>query len=469
VKNLVLYKLKSTRILFVIFALFSFSDNLRAQGNDNEPHHLGINKNKFDSVEKWSYHFQLTTIMQAHPGFNALYSGKNSLQDTSESALSLTTTFFLGRKLWKGAAVYFNPEIAGGSGVSYALGLAGAANGETFRIGSPAPRIYVARAFIQQHFAIGGSKTERQNSDQNQLADSLPASRITISAGKFSLADFFDDNAYSHDPRSEFMNWALMSNGAWDYPANTRGYTWGGVIELIKPGFAIRVSSSLVGLKANGPTMDVNITKAHAETIEFEKKLNINGHPGSVRVLAFENFSSAPSYKNAIHDMENGDSNLVAVASGAKPGPYYGGLKYGFGISAWQELSKTVGVFMRAGWNDGKTVTWAFTEIDRSVSAGLSFTPTFIKRPNDEMGIAAVVNDISQDHYNYLNLGGYGFMLGDGRLTNYGNETIIEYFYKVRLTSSFWLTADYQFIMNPGYNKDRGPVHVFAGRLHIEF
>lgn len=167
--------------------------------------------------------------------------------------------------------------------------------------------------------------------------------------------------------------------------------------------------------------------------------------------------------------MENGDSNLVAVAIGAKPGPYYGGLKYGFGISAWQELSKTVGVFMRAGWNDGKTVTWAFTEIDRSVSAGLSFTPSFIKRPNDEMGIAAVVNDISQDHYNYLNLGGYGFMLGDGKLTNYGNETIIEYFYKVRLTSSFWLTADYQFIINPGYNKDRGPVHLFAGRLHIEF
>jgi carbohydrate-selective porin OprB len=241
------------------------------------------------------------------------------------------------------------------------------------------------------------------------------------------------------------------------------------VVELIKPGYAIRVSSVTVPVRANGPTMDANITKAHAETIEFEKKLNLNSHPGSIRVLAFENFSSAPTYKATLAAMTLGDSSLVEVASGKKAGPNYGGIKYGFCLSAWQELSKTVGVFLRAGWNDGKTVTWAFTEIDHSLSGGVSITPSFIKRPTDEMGLAAVVNDISQDHYDYLNRGGYGFMLGDGKLTHYGNEAIIEYYYKVRLTSSFWLTADYQFVMNPGYNKDRGPVHIIAGRLHVDF
>lgn len=453
------------KIFFICMALPSL---LAAQGKDSETHFLSVNKNTFDSVEKWSYHFQLTSIMQAHPAFHALYSGRNSLQDTGEYALSLTSTLFLGRKLWKGAAVYFDPEIAGGSGISYALGLAGAANGETFRIGSPAPKIYTARLFFQQNFALGGSH-ETQAPDQNQLGDSVPSSRITVTLGKFSAADFFDDNAYSHDPRSEFFNWSLMSNGAWDYPANTRGYTWGGVVELIKPGYAIRVSSVMMPYKANGPVMDPNVAKAHAETIEFEKKLDLKGHPGSIRVLAFENFSSAPTYKSAMETMANGDSSLVEVASGKRPGLYYGGLKYGFGLSAWQEINKSLGVFLRAGWNDGKTVTWAFTEIDRSVSAGLSITPSFIKRPNDKMGLAAVMNDISQDHYDYLNRGGYGFMLGDGKLLHYGNELIVEYFYKFRLTPSFWLTADYQFIMNPGYNRDRGPVHVFAGRLHVDF
>jgi hypothetical protein len=436
---------------------------------DHEGHFLSAGKNKFDSVEKWSYHYQLTSIMQAHPSFPAAYSGRNSLQDTGEYALSVTSTLFLGRKLWKGAAFYFDPEIAGGSGISYALGLAGAANGETFRIGSPAPKLYVARAFYQQHIALRKSASEKQVGDQNQLSDSIPSSRITISLGKFSIADFFDDNAYSHDPRTEFLNWALMSNGAWDYPANTRGYTWGGVVELIKPAYAIRVSSVMMPYKANGPVMDQNITKAHGETIEYERNFKIKGHPGSVHVLAFENFSSAPTYKNAIEAMHNEDSSLVEVASGKRPGLYYGGLKYGFGISATQEISKNVGVFFRAGWNDGKTVTWAFTEIDRSISGGIRIIPEFMKRPNDVMGLAAVVNDISQDHYDYLNSGGYGFMLGDGKLTNFGNEAIIEYYYKVQLTPSFWLTFDYQFVMNPGYNKDRGPVHVFAGRLHVDF
>lgn len=449
-------------------ALFVATFNVFSQGGDLENHYKGLNKNHFDSTSKWSYHFQMTSIFQGHPSFHAAYSGNNSLRDSSETALSLTTTLFLGRKLWKGAGLFFNPEIAGGKGMSYALGLAGAANGETFRIGSPSPQFYVARFFFQQHFNLKSPKKDYQEEDVNQLRDSLSPSRITISAGKFSVADFFDDNAYSHDPRSEFMNWALMSNGAWDYPANTRGYTWGFVIELIKPGYAIRASSVLVPLIANSEIFDLNITKSHSEIIEFEKKLKIGGHPGSIRLLAYSNLSTAPAYADAVGRMAKGDSSLIPVLSGKQQGPHPGGWKYGFGLNFWQEITTNMGVFGRLGWNDGHTATWAFTEIDHTASLGISLKGGKLRRPDDVFGIACVVNDISQDHYNYLSAGGYGFMLGDGKLTHYGNENILETFYKFRFLKSLWITLDYQFILNPGYNADRGPVNVYSARVHVE-
>lgn len=464
--NNVLQKLKTG---IVIIVLFSFCEKTVAQNDDTENHYKGLLANRFDSLENWSCHFQFTSIEQAHPDFHADYSGKNSLQNKSESAMSVTSTLFLGRKLWKGAAVFVDGEIAGGKGMSSALGLAGAANGETFRVGNPAPALYMARGFFEQHIALRKSKTEHCEGDKNQLACNLPTSRITITLGKFSMADFFDDNAYAHDPRSEFMNWALMDNGAWDYPANTRGYTWGGVVELIEPGYSFRLSSVLVPKIANSQIYDFNIARANGETAEFEKKFKIKNHPGNFRVLGFANFSSAPSYNTAINEMRKGDSSLVDVFSGHTTGVQYGGLKYGFGISFNQELTKDIGVFSRVGWNDGQTATWAFTEIDQTASAGLRIRANMIKRSDDNFGLACVVNGLSDAHRNYLNAGGYGFMLGDGKLSNYGYEQILETFYRIRLSQYLWATIDYQLILNPGYNKSRGPVNVFAIRGHVEF
>ena len=461
--------MKLVKTVIALLLLFSFSGKIKAQGTDDENNYQGLLSNRFDSLEKWSVHFQFTTIYQAHPAFNAPYTGKNSLLKTSENAMSVTSTLYLGRKLWKNASFFIDPEIAGGKGLSSVLGLAGAPNGETFRIGSVAPALYMARCFFEQHIAIRKSKTEHRNGEQNILADNIPASRITISVGKFSLADFFDDNAYSHDPRSEFMNWSLMDNGAWDYPANTRGYTWGGVVELIEPGYAIRLSSALVPKIANSAVFDLNVARANGNTIEFEKKLTINNRPGNLRFLAFANFSSAPSYNTALNQMKKGDSSLVPVIAGQNPGVQYGALKYGGGISFNQELSKNIGVFARASWNDGHTATWAFTPIDHSASVGIRINGNIIKRPNDNFGIACVINGISDSHRNYLNANGYDFMLGDGKLPHYGYEHIVETFYKVRLINWLWLTGDYQFIMNPAYNKDRGPVSVFSVRVHVEF
>ncbi len=456
------------RKLLVIFLVLLFSvTKLNAQGPDDEKHFMGVNSNKLDSIEKWSYHFQTTSIMQGHGKRNSQYAGVNSLQDSAETALSLTTTLFLGRKLWKGAAVFVNPEIAGGKGMSYALGLAGAANGETFRIGSPAPAFYIARAFFQQHIALNSNR-EYQDGDKNQLGDKIPESRITISAGKFSIADYFDDNSYSHDPRTEFMNWSLMSNGAWDYPANTRGYTWGCVVELVKPGYAIRISDVLVPQIANAPRLDDKISKTHGFTAEFEKKLKIKNHTGSIKLLVFNNQSRAPSYTMATNNMMQGDSSLNEVIQGKKLGTRFNGLKYGFGINFCQELTNDIGVFARVSWNDGHTATWAFTEIDQSASAGLSIKATKIKRADDVFGIAYVANGISKDHINYLNAGGYGFIIGDGKLPHYGYEQILETYYKIKLAKTLWITLDYQYIANPAYNKDRGAVNVFAVRGHVE-
>lgn len=421
-----------------------------------------------DSSKKWSYHFQLTAINQTHPSFNAKYSGINSLSNEAESKkLSLTSTLFLGHKLWKNAAIYFNPEIAGGSGISSAKGIAGFTNGETFRIGSTEPVLYTARLFFKQHFPLKNTGYENMVSDANQVEEKIPTSRITLTVGKISLSDFFDNNSYSHDPRSQFMNWSLMSNGAWDYPADTRGYTQGIVAELIKPFWAVRFSSVLVPRKANGLQLDYDIAKAHSETLEIEKKWKTK-RPGSIRLLAFRTVSQAPTYSTTLLQVKNGDSSSVDVYTGQNEWKKYGGIKFGFGINAEQELSNTVGAFFKASWNDGKTATWAFTEIDRSMSAGINIKGNNWKRPNDNIGIAQVVNGISTDHQAFLNAGLYGFIIGDGKL-NYGAESITEIYYQAQIASSFFLSADYQFVNNPAYNKDRGPVHVFAIRGHFEF
>lgn len=438
-------------ILFIV--LLSAYTAVRAQHNYTA-----------DSTEKWSQHFQLTVIDQSHNSFKAAYSGDNSLNPASEEALSITTTLFFGRKLWNNASIYFNPEVSGGSGVSEARGVAGFPNGETFRIGSPAPALYLARLFYRQYIPLSDSR-DLVDADANQLREYVPRTRLVITAGKIALSDIFDANQYSHDPRGQFMNWALMSNGAWDYPANTRGYTDGLVLEYINPSWAVRAAGTLTSSYANGPDFDYNYFKAHGQTIEFAKFTNFNGHKGAVRLLAYRNVSKAPAYRDAI----NSYNNKTDVSLDVIDGKNYGGVKYGFGLSGDQELSKNLGVFLRAGWNDGKTATWAFTEIDQTVSLGLNYKGTAWHRSDDNFGIAADVNGISQDHRDFLAAGGYGFIIGDGKLTNYKTENIVEAYYSAKINTNLFISTDYQFIANPAYNADRGPVSFFAIRAHVKF
>lgn len=426
----------------------------------------GLAQNSDSAKKNWTNHFQLTFIAQKHPGFASKYSGDNSLADSVEpAAKSITTTLFLGRKLWKGGVFYFNPEVSGGNGLSFTKGVAGALNGETYRVGAVAPSVFIARAFLQQNFALANTSYEEVKDEANQMAGTIPSSRISISVGKFAVSDFFDDNKYSKDPRTQFFNWSLWANGAWDYPANTRGYTFGLVAELIKPGWSVRLSSVAVPRIANFNLMEYN-AKAHSETVEFEHKISINKKPGAIRFIVSNTNSQAPSYAEGMKALATNNRFLLDVIQGNAEHKNYGGKKLGIGLNIEQEITNEVGLFSRIGWNDGKYVTWAFTEIDHTANLGL-----LIKgkkwRPNDFFGIATVINGISNEHINFLKAGGYGFLIGDGKL-NYGNEIIIESFYNAKLSNFFSLTFDYQFVNNPGYNKDRGPVHVFGLRGHVE-
>ena len=417
---------------------------------------------------KSTNHFQFTSIGQGHAGFHSKYSGSNSLADSAEDgAVTVTATLFWGRALWKGAAIYVNPEISGGRGLSSTLGVAGALNGESYRVGNTTPAVFIARAFLRQYIPLCNSTYETVSDDVFQVAGKIPSRRITITAGKFAVGDFYDDNAYSHDPRIQFINWSLMGNGAWDYPANTRGYTMGFVVEWVIPNWAVRFSSVAVPRIANAPKMEYNITGAHSETLELERKIQLHERPGTLRFLFSNSYTKAPSYQAGINALATNNTFILEVIGGKTEGTTYGGKKFGLGYSFDQELTDNIGIFSRASWNDGKYATWAFTEIDNSFCLGIALKGNKWKRNEDIIGVAAVLNGISSDHRKFLALGGYGFIIGDGAL-NYGHEGIIETYYNCHLSKYVWITADYQFVNNPGYNKDRGPVHVFGLRAHVE-
>ena len=419
---------------------------------------LSFAQNSVDTSNKISFHFQQTTVYQMQPGVNGSYFSDFSLSPKQEDAISLTTTLFLGTKLWKGAVAYFNPELAGGSGLSKARGIAGFTNGETFRIGDPSPQPYIARAFITQKFALNNNQIW-QSDGMNKIASFQPEKYFSITAGKFSLADYFDNNSYSHDPRSQFLNWSLMSNGAWDYAANTRGYTVGIVFQYVSPSWSFRYAGALVPENANGPILEDNFVKYNSQVIEIEKLINIKNKKGSLKLLVFNNIANMGNYAKAsamsfpdVTKTRNNASN-----------------KYGFGLNYEQAITDHIGFFSRLSWNDGSNETWAFTEIDQSISAGISMNGKIWHRNDDVLGVAFVANGISTNHANYLKAGGKGFMIGDGKL-NYGNEMIFETFYNFLLHEDhFWLAPDYQLVVNPAYNIDRGPAHVFALRLHVEF
>jgi len=412
--------------------------------------------------ERWNLFYQATSIGQYHGTFRSPYAGPFSLQDYSERDASLTTTLFLGLRLERNTTLYFDPEIAGGKGFSGVNGLANSPNGELPRVASATPKPYLARLYVSHDFGFG-SETEAVESDQNQLAGSRPMTRYTVTVGRFTLTDFFDNNSYSHDPRTQFTGWGVMYNGAWDYPADVRGYTWGWVHEFHTRNWSLRYANAAVSKVANGLRFDRRLFVNHGDVFEAERRFKIHKHAGTVRLLNFVNHVDAGSYAAALK---------LAALDGGPPvvdnTRHNGAIKYGFGVNLEQELTKDIGVFSRLGWNDGKTESFEFTAIDRLATGGISITGTRWHRHFDHVATEFTAAGLSGVHATYLAAGGYDFLIGDGRL-QYGPECIWESYYNARLFPGFFASFDLQHVSNPAYNQQRGPLWIPSVRLHMEF
>jgi high affinity Mn2+ porin len=412
--------------------------------------------------EKWNLHFQATSIGQYHAGFNSPYSGTFSLAGHPEAEASLTSTLFFGWQLARNTQFYFDPELAGGRGFSGAAGMANFPNGEITRVATATPKPYLARLYVTQDFGFGDAR-ESISSDENQLAGSRPMTRYSVTIGRFPVTDFFDNDRYTHDPRTQFMGWGVMYNGAWDYPADTRGYTWGWVHEFHTRRWSVRYASAGMPRVANGIRFDRRVLRDRGDVFEGEVRVKPRGHDGAVRVLSYQNHARMGTYADALH---------LAGETGAKPDITAtrrpGTLKYGYGLNVEQELAKDIGVFGRLGWNDGKTESFAFTPIDRLAGIGLSVGGARWKRPHDTAATALTVCGLSGVHALYLSRGGLDFMIGDGAL-RYGPETVSESYYSARVMPGVFATIDLQHVTDPAFNRDRGPVWIGALRLHVEW
>ncbi len=412
-------------------------------------------------AQRWNLYFQSTGIGDMHPGFPAQYSGPNSLPDYMEKRVSWTGTIFADLRLTDDLDIVINPEIAGGRGFGMVTGLAGFPNGEIPRVGAATPTLYLARGFLRYVAPLGGD-AEMVESGPNQLAGSQASDRFTFVAGKFAATDFFDNNTYSHDPRTQFMNWSIMDDGAWDYPADVRGYTVGVYEELTFGGWSVRNATMMEPSVANGPLLDTHVTKNRGEAVEVERRFLIGSHPGAVRTMGFLNRDDGGSFLEALHNAEL--TGTTPTLDGTRRN---GALKYGFGVNFEQELTRDIGVFGRYGWADGKTEAWAFTQIDRTLSGGVSLGGRIWRRPQDHVGAAFARNYLSGDQRAFLAAGGLGFIIGDGAL-DYAPEQVFETYYAVPLSYGFTASLDYQHFVDPAYNQARGPVSVYSLRLHWE-
>jgi hypothetical protein len=399
-------------------------------------------------------------IYQTHPPFHAAYSGKNSLRADYEKATSRVMTLYTGVRLNGSAELLADVEDAAGAGLSNSLGLAGITNLDVVRIpgeGTPlstAP--YLARGMIHMVFALSKDKVEN---DRNFLSlfDELPRRRLEIRFGKFTLPDFLDQNSVGSDTHFQFSNWTVDQNGGWDYAADTRGYTVGFTADYEDRNWGFRFAEALMPKIANGIDLVWKPWQAHSENWQYELRRGfIPKKSGAIRLLAYTNYANMGIYRDQILKADITDH------------PWHITRKYGFGINVEQNLTRYLTAFGRFGWNNDKTESFAFTEVGQTFAGGVGASGAWWHRKQDRAGIAVVTNAISKDHQNYLAAGGLGFLLGDGRL-NYGRENILESYYTVHLWRGIYFAPGLQHIVNPGYNRDRGPVLVPALRAHVEF
>ena len=406
---------------------------------------------------------QVNFIRQQHPVFDAKYSGPNSFLPEKEHATSRVETLYLGLRVTRRLEVITDIESAGGAGLSNALGIAGFTNVDVVRNPALGETPYISRVMLHYTVALSKENTEATRNPLS-LASTVPVRRLEWYLGKMSTVDFFDLNSVGSDSHLQFMNWALVNNGAFDYAADTRGYTYGLVAQYFDGAWAARFGEMLMPTVANGISLDWNIARARGENFEVETHREfLPKRAAIVRALGYVNHANMGSYRQAINGYLSGKDAVPDVTSYRKRGR----VKYGFGLNGEQELTSLWRAFGRLGWNDGRNESYAYTEIDRTAEIGTDFRGKPWHRARDKIGVAYVVDGISGDHRRYLALGGLGFILGDGGL-NYGLEKIFESYYTIHLIRGISFAVDYQYVSNPGYNRDRGPASVVGFRVHVE-
>lgn len=405
-------------------------------------------------------HAQATYLRQSKPSFPSRYAGQNSLDAARAYSYSFTSTLYFGANFGGGWEAYANPEFTQGIPFSQLRGTGGFTNGELARTSGPRLRGYAARAFVRKTWNLAG-EWEDQAPEANQVAARYAAERFVLTAGKISVLDVFDAVDYSRDARTQFMNWSSLTYGAWDFAADARGYTKGLALEYISPGWSLRAGRFAMPVESNGLRLDDRFAQRHGDMAELELPFKGLARGGIFRFLAFRNRAEMGAFR---------DSMTLAAGTGSAPDltPVRRlQSKHGIGAGAQFELSEHAGAYVRAAMNDGRTETFAFTEIDRSIAFGALMKGGAWRRESDSAGVAVYLNGLRAPHRDYLAAGGLGFFLGDGRL-NYGSERILETFYSFGLTKGTSLSLGYQRIANPGYNRDRGPADFLTFRLHAE-
>jgi high affinity Mn2+ porin len=410
-------------------------------------------------TDDWAIHGQTTFVSQYAPPFHAPYRGANSL-DSNAGRETWDATLYVGRRLWEGAELWVDPEIDQGFGLSNTLGIAGFTSGEAYKVGFSYPYLRLPRMFVRQTIDLGGD-LQKVDSDINQFAGQQTADRLVITIGKFSVVDIFDANKYAHDPRNDFLNWSLVDTGTFDYAADSWGYSYGAAAEWYRGNWTLRAGLFDLSTIPNSAELDPTFRQFQM-IYEIEHRHELWGEPGKIALDGFLSRGRMGSYDDAL---------ALAAATGTTPNTadvrHYNS-RPGISLNFEQQLVPNIGLFGRFGWADGNLEPYEFTDIDRTAAVGASFGGKLWGRPDDTIGIAGVVNSISSAHQAYLDAGGLGILVGDGQLPHPGPEQILETYYSLPV-GSWKVTPDYQFVVNPGYNRDRGPVSVLSLRLRTQF
>jgi high affinity Mn2+ porin len=415
-------------------------------------------------TDRWWISGQANIISQWHPAFDSPYQGRNSLPPQAQDATSHVFTLYTGSRLTNNAELLCDVQETGGHGIGEALGIAGFTNLDVVRNPTLSKAPYVARLMWHQIIPLSSEDAPSVRTPYS-LFSSLPVRRLEIRFGKLGLADFFDLNSYGTDSNFQFMNWTVDNNGAYDYAADTRGFTFAAMFEYDDRHWAARFAEGLMPKVANGIHLDADLARAHSENVELElHRALIPKREGILRLLAYINHANMGRYRQAVNNFQAGLTPVPDITAHTLQTT----IKYGFGANFEQPFNNWLGLFGRWGWNEGRHESYAYTEVDETALIGLGANGVRWSRRFDRAGVAFVSNGISRDHQQYLALGGLGFLLGDGRL-NYGREDIVETYYTLHAWRGVYPSFGLQYVENPGYNRDRGPVLVPTLRLHVEF